>query len=137
MNEYLVSLLCMWIPNLMSAISCLILFYYYSKISNKAIGLKMIFVMSFFDFLLSATTISYYICLNIDSQSNEPGFKRTVLEFLEYVSEFSLRFALIWACNMAFFLYRLLSMKDMVHPQVYFVRSLLVTIVLSTALAFW
>ena len=120
------------LPNAISAIACLFLFCGYFAIPKKTIGLKMIFVMSVSDFIFHISMIfldSRYI-FEMNPMQDEMDMQSTMTlnltqkGILAFIGHLCSRFSLLWACNMALFLSKLLSMKEIACTQTYFRQRL-------------
>ena len=126
---YSINTVVLFVVNTISALTCLALFYVYSRISNKSIGVKMVFVMSIADFIFHIARIVYFLIL-------DPFEEVTALFiFIFFLEVFCMRFAIFWGCSMAFFLYRLLRLRDVSSLNGYFGRSLITVFLITTILS--
>ena len=125
--------------NSISLAACFSLFRCYCFIPKRTIGLKMILCLSLADSLLHLSRITLYALLPFIELGPDgiPDNEQTkiALFVIAFLEVFCFRFTIFWGCNMAFFLYRLLSMKEMIHPQTYFKWSLTLITITSGILA--
>ena len=125
------------LPSSASILACLGLFYCYYLIPKRTVGLKMILVISLSDFIFHSTAILFDL-IPVSSLTVVPmDFSSTlvymIIHTIEYLNAFGFIFSMFWACNMAFFLYRPLSMNITINPQLYFSYSLLAMLFLASA----
>ena len=122
MSFKLVTVLTLWIPNILSIIACIILFACYFRLPKETVSLKMIFTLIVSNFV--------YHCFKISSEIY-PELKK--MDFIKYTDKITYQFSLLWVCNMAFFLCRLLKFKRMSNIHLYFYIPLAVLLLLSIA----
>ena len=118
------------IPHSISLVACAYLFYCYSTIPKKTIGVKMIFIISLSDFIFHVSALVLVVCLHLGDSS----FIERLQRFILFIAECSLIFSMLWACNIAFFLCQLLQMKQISNPATYLDYSLRVILILTVTL---
>ena len=118
------------IPHSISLVACAYLFYCYSTIPKKTIGVKMIFIISLSDFVFHVSALILFFCFHLGDSSFIKGLK----EITTFIAECSLIFSTLWACNIAFFLCQLLRMKQISNPATYLNYSLRVMLILTVTL---
>ena len=116
------ALICGYIPNGLSLLACIALFYSYSSVSNRAVGLKMIFVMGVSDFIYHLLTVGHDIIVEEYAKTDNDSLKK-IIYWLQVIIQACLHFSQFWACSIAFFLYQLVSMKESFHHIRYLNRS--------------
>ena len=111
------------VTNGISILVGLILLGSYLIGNNKAFSLKMICIINAYDTFFHIANILIYLQLS-DSFSF----------YLNIVREFALQSSLLWTCNIAYFIYKLLSLRGLKSPQKYFVRSTLILFLLAVSI---
>lgn len=89
-----------WIPNILSILACLVLFWRYWTLDKKTNSLKMILVLA-----ISQLVFHSFIIIAINHQM------KSLYDYFAYPAIALLYFSLFWACNMAYFLNRMLILK--------------------------
>ena len=116
------------ILNSISVVSCLFLFYcYLFRAPIKTTGLKMIVIMGLSDFTYHIT----YFCSTYQPLPEDSELTTIFSVVVNHTSAFSLQFSLLWGCNMAFFLYRLICLEKISNPHTYIRNSVLLLCVLQ------
>ena len=111
-----------WLPHTISTIACISILVYYFVMGNRTQGLKMIMILAISDLM-------YHLTLLLNNL-----FPNLILELhTNVVATVMFRFSLLWKCNMAFFLYRLLNLTIMSHPNIYMNVSLIILFPLTVA----
>ena len=122
MDPKLVDILTFWSPNILSIIACIALFVCYCRLPKKTQSLTMILT-------LAASNFIYHFIVLLLRQF--PSV--VIIEYVVYIAPTMFRFSLLWACNMAFFLYKLLTLKGMSNIKLYFYVPLVLCLVASIA----
>lgn len=110
-------------PETVSALACLFMFFSYSFIPKKTLGLKMIFVLSLSDFIFHVGAIIELVS------------SKSIKVFPAIITNIFFRFSLFWASNMAFFLYKLMTHKSLWNQGLYFKRSLALVLTCAVILS--
>ena len=126
MDSFLGPPIYMTVLHSFSAVTCLYLFYNYSKIPRKALGLKMIMILGLSDFIFHGLQIPLLWLQNEQSTVIQIGFVIVGAAF---------RFSIYWAANIAFFLYLLISQKNSWSPIKFIRISILLLSIIAVGLS--
>lgn len=113
------------IPQTLSILACLYLFYSYKNLHTKSIGIKMIFILSLSDLAFHCGVVigTFVPSVGVQAIGN-------------LMANIFLRFSIFWASSMSYFLYKLLSAGEDFNQAGYPKKSFAALFTLSCILTF-
>ena len=135
-GNLLTDYLYIWIPNLLSVFMCTKFFVFYFQRPYKTISLKMILILCISDLICHITGSSSLLLTILALRYPEHHLLNVFSNILYVTFEIAFHFSIFWACNIAFFIYKLFKKnKKKLNISNYHLSSSAVLLLLSVVVS--